>query len=107
MLLSKQCQKEIVKYINLRRFGIDEFPLFDENLICRGHYMDSKEGINRQIENRFSIIEDRYEYWEKLDMYFLEFIGHILCKHKITKQSVNSNRYISNTWKFKDINKLR
>ena len=105
MRLPKKCKEEIKSYVDSKGFGIieKEFSLFENDKICRGYYIDSQEGIKRKFGKEFGFM---YK-WETLDKWFLEFIGHILRKHKINNiEFLGDSTYTSTDWKFNNIKKL-
>jgi len=114
--MTEECKKEITEYVDSKGFKLDVtlcefyninnppkgYELIYNHRINRGYYMDSKEGIKRNIEN----MDYGGQGWINLDTYFLEFIGHILKKHNIKIiQFAASGTYESTNWKFEKYKK--
>ncbi len=111
--MTKECEKEITDYVDSKGFKLNiicptrRFPLFENGKINRGYYMDSDGGVKNKLEKRYGHHSPSYDGWETLDKWFLEFIDHILIKHKINNIKFSSNNnYTSTTWEFNDIKKL-
>ncbi|PCI28715.1 hypothetical protein COB55_03545 [Candidatus Wolfebacteria bacterium] len=81
----------------------------DSPTIKRHYFYWSEKGKNRNLE----------EKWEKnkikMDKYCLEYIGHILKKHKVKRIYVSSigdtklddKTYTSTDWKFENIEHIK
>ncbi|PCI27756.1 hypothetical protein COB55_05105 [Candidatus Wolfebacteria bacterium] len=94
--MTKECKGEIKVFVQLNGWARGTYPLIYDDNISRSSIIKSAEGKKRNIVDLFN--KNNHDF----DRYFLEFIGHILRKHKITKIRMNYY-YISKTWKFDDI----
>jgi len=105
-MLTEECKKEIEVYVVSMGYSPDHgVPLFKtNNKLTRTYFAYSKEDKKRNLSKYIG----RNNH-VNFDKYLLEFIGHILRKHKIYNfemVGIPGYVYISNTWRYEDIVKL-
>ena len=106
--MTKECKKEIESYLEDQ--GYMNTILFTDDDISRDYLYWSTKGVKKGLATLWD------NDTEKTDKYFLEFIGFILRKHKITEIGIVNAGTISKThgtnglktyysynWKFESI----
>ena len=108
----KSFQKDVIKYLVSKGYsGIKPFwgspKTNSERLQIWCGYNDEfdsifgcDEGMKRNLMKIYKENNDRF------NKHCLEYIGHILRKHNITKQTINSVEYKSTIWNFKNIKQV-
>ncbi|PCI28624.1 hypothetical protein COB55_03665 [Candidatus Wolfebacteria bacterium] len=102
--MTEKCKKEIEEYVESQKWN--NVTIFDHfNLIYPSYFYYSSKGEKRKLHELW--LHDEH----KMNKHMLEFFGHILKKHNITKVDVhkldckpgNIIEYTSKDWKFDTI----
>ena len=102
MKLTKEIKQEILDYLIKNGFGDieDKNKMVNtyKNHIYTGMLFETEKGKKNKLRNQF---EGSHKKHSK---YFVEYIGQILRKHKITKIYINTNNKLESIdWNFNNI----
>lgn len=111
-LVLPQCKCDIVDYLEQEGWG-KYHPGYITSIINGVSGLFNEDGsiyccnlwicTKSKEKNILSLYGDSAD---RINKYFLEFIGYILRKYDITIFEVNSNRYTSKNWEFNNIKRL-
>ncbi len=110
-MITEECKKEIEEYLKIKNyFKINSAVWNIKDQYCKNEfYIDIVIQADRSYENR--LIYEYKQNPEKMDKYFLEYIGHILKKYDLKEFKIcdvlndgtTHRTYKSTDWKFKNI----
>jgi len=102
-----KCKEEIDKFI-ISNGWKSERTMYTEVFLSRDYLLTSKKGMERKLRERY------FDYSKKglkqreleFDRYFLDYIGHILRKHKVKVIDMFTGRFESTDWQFDNIKRI-